>query len=290
MSTTITRDEVAAMIDRGDVTVIEALPANYYEDAHLPGAINIPHDQVIELAPELLPDKQAEIVVYCSNDACRNSTIAAKQLTALGYFNVYDYEAGKQDWIDAGLPTESGQPTVDLPLPSSWKVDPGHAEVGFVGRHLMLTKVRGRFVEVDATVEIAERIEDTRVEATIGMASVDTGDTTRDEHLRSGDLFDVDHHPTATFRSTHVEWDRPTNTGTLTGDLTVKGVSRPVELDVEFLGAVTDPWDNQRAILDARGRINREDWGVTWNMVLDSGGLLVSKEIDLVLHVELVRQ
>lgn len=310
MSTTMSRDEVAARIDRGGVTVIEALPASHYEEAHLPGAINLPHDQVDELAPGLLPDRQAEIVVYCSNHACQNSTIAAKRLTELGYVSVFDYEAGKQDWIDAGLPTESGQPAsagggptrspvsaptaptrevggVELPQAGTWKVDPGHAEVGFVGRHFMLTRIRGRFVEVDATVEVADRIEESQVEATIGMASVDTGDTTRDDHLRSSDLFDVDTHPTATFRSTQVEWNG--RTGTLTGDLTIRSVSRPIELDVELLGVVVDPWDSERAILDARGRINREDWGVTWNMVLESGGLLVSKEIDLVLHLELVR-
>jgi rhodanese-related sulfurtransferase len=110
MSTKISRERVAAMIDRGDVTVIEALPASYYENAHLPGAINLPHDAVDELAPERLPDKAAEIIVYCSNEACQNSTIAANRLTELGYVNVFDYQAGKQDWSDAGLPTESGSP------------------------------------------------------------------------------------------------------------------------------------------------------------------------------------
>lgn len=111
MSRAIARDEVAAKIDRGGVTVIEALPASYYEDAHLPGAINLPHDQVDDLAPRLLPDKQTEIVVYCSNDACQNSTIAATRLTELGYVNVFDYDDGKQDWIEAGLPTETGPST-----------------------------------------------------------------------------------------------------------------------------------------------------------------------------------
>lgn len=110
MSQAITREEVARTIDRGEVTVVEALPPAYYEDVHLPGAINLPHDQVDELASDLLPDKQAEIVVYCADDACPNSTIAARRLTQLGYANVFDYEGGKQDWLDAGLPTESGSP------------------------------------------------------------------------------------------------------------------------------------------------------------------------------------
>jgi polyisoprenoid-binding protein YceI len=177
---------------------------------------------------------------------------------------------------------------VELPQPGAWKVDPGHAEVGFLGRHLMFTKVRGRFVDIDASVEIAQQVEDSRVEATIHMASVDSGDATRDEHLRSADLFDVDNHPTARFSSTGLDWHG--RSGTLHGDLTIKGVTRAVQLHVDFLGGITDPWDNQRAVLDATGRINREDWDITWNMVLETGGLLVSKEIDLVLHVELVRQ
>jgi polyisoprenoid-binding protein YceI len=177
---------------------------------------------------------------------------------------------------------------VELPRPGAWKVDPGHAEVGFIGRHLMFTKVRGRFTDIDASVEIAEQVEDSRVEATIQMASVESGDATRDGHLRSADLFDVDNHPTARFSSTGLDWHG--SSGTLHGDLTIKGVTRPVQLQVDFLGGITDPWDHQRAVFDATGRINREDWDITWNMVLETGGLLVSKEIDLVFHVELVRQ
>lgn len=187
----------------------------------------------------------------------------------------------------AGTPTRQVD-GIDLPQSGTWRVDPGHAEVGFVGRHLMFTKVRGRFVDVDAIVEVGERVQDTRVQATIEMASVDSGDATRDEHLRSTDLFDFENHPTAAFSSTALDWAG--RSGKLTGELTLKGVTRPVTLDVEYLGAAVDPWGNQRAVFDATGRINREDWGITWNMALEAGGLLVSKEIDLVLHVELVRQ
>lgn len=177
---------------------------------------------------------------------------------------------------------------IDLPAPGIWKVDPGHAEVGFVGRHFMLTKVRGRFTGVDATVEVDETPEDSRVEATIDMASVASGDQARDDHLRSPDHFDVEKWPTAFFRSTDITWNG--RGGTLTGELTIKDVTRPVTLEVEYLGYARDPWDNDRAVLDASGRINREDWGLTWNMVLEAGGLLVSKDIALEIHAELIRQ
>ncbi len=109
MATTITREELKAKLDRGDdLVVVEALPAKHYEEAHLPGALNMPHDRVDELASTLLPEKAREVVVYCSNRACQNSPQAARRLDALGYQSVYDYEEGKQDWIEAGLPTETG--------------------------------------------------------------------------------------------------------------------------------------------------------------------------------------
>ena len=108
----ISREELGAKMDRGEgVILVETLGPRYYEEAHLPGAINIPHTEVDELAPELLPDRSAQIVVYCSNRACQNSPQAARRLDAMGYENVYDYEGGKQDWIEAGLPTESGAVT-----------------------------------------------------------------------------------------------------------------------------------------------------------------------------------
>ena len=109
--TTITRTDLQALIDAGDVTVVETLGPMYYEDAHLPGAINIPHTEVDALAPVLLPDKDAAIVTYCSNIACSNSRIVAQRLSNLGYTHVRRYEQGKDDWIDAGLPIEHGAAT-----------------------------------------------------------------------------------------------------------------------------------------------------------------------------------
>jgi polyisoprenoid-binding protein YceI len=183
------------------------------------------------------------------------------------------------------LPSVTGRPSAGL-----WKIDPGHAEVGFVGRHFGLTKVRGRFIGVDATVVIGEDLAASSVDVVIDMASVSSGDQSRDDHLRSPDFFDVAEHPTATFRSTAVDVDQSGRRGTVGGELTIKGVTRPVVLDVTSLGEVTDPWGGTRAVFSADATINREDWGLTWNMVLDAGGLLVSKQIRLEIEVELVRQ
>ena len=113
MTTRITRDELKGMLDRGEaVTIIEALPEPYYRKAHLPGALNLPHDQIDDLAPTLLPDKAAPIVAYCASLPFENSQIAAERLRELGYTNVRDYAEGKQDWIDAGYPVEQGVPAL----------------------------------------------------------------------------------------------------------------------------------------------------------------------------------
>lgn len=177
---------------------------------------------------------------------------------------------------------------IELPAPGRWTIDPGHAEVAFIGRHLVFTKVRGRFRDVEGFVEVAEDPDDSTVEVHIGMATVDSGDATRDDHLRSADLFDVDRHPTATFRGRASSWGG--NAGQLIGDLTIKGVTRPVTLEVEYQGFIVDPWGGERAVFSASGAIDREEWGVGWNMVLETGGVLVSKEIRIELELELVRE
>jgi polyisoprenoid-binding protein YceI len=187
--------------------------------------------------------------------------------------------------------TESATRTfggLELPIPGTWAIDPGHTEVGFVGRHFMLTKVRGRFTSVQGAVTVAEDPDGSAVEVVIDMASVNSGDQTRDDHLRSPDFFDVQRHPTATFTSTAVRWNG--TRGTVEGDLTIVGVTRPVTLDIEFAGAVHDPWGQDRAVFSASAQVNREDWGLTWNMALETGGILVSKDIRLEIEVETIRQ
>jgi polyisoprenoid-binding protein YceI len=177
---------------------------------------------------------------------------------------------------------------IELPPAGTWNVDPGHAEVGFVGRHFGLTKVRGRFTGVNATVVVGDDVTASTVEVVIDMASVSSGDQSRDDHLRSADFFDVEHHPLATFRSTGIVADG--SSGSIAGELTIKDVTRPVTLDVEYLGRTIDPWGSERAVFSASAVINREQWELTWNMLLEAGGLLVSKEIRLEIEVELVRQ
>jgi polyisoprenoid-binding protein YceI len=186
--------------------------------------------------------------------------------------------------------TTTGSTTADgvtLPATGTWKVDPGHAEVGFVGRHVGLSRVRGRFTGVDGTVVVGADLASSSVEVVIDMASVSSGDRTRDDHLRSADFFDVEHHPAATFRSVAITGAG--STGSIEGELTIKGITRPVTLDVEFLGEVTDPWGGERAVFSAHATIERADWGLTWNMLLEAGGVLVSKTIRLEIEVELVR-
>jgi polyisoprenoid-binding protein YceI len=175
----------------------------------------------------------------------------------------------------------------ELPAAGLWKVDPGHAEVAFVGRHFLLTKVRGRFTGVDAEVCIGEDPAASTVTVTIDMASVHSGDGTRDSHLRSSDLFDVANHPTATFRSTAVAWDG--TSGTLTGDLTIKGVTKPVELTGSYTGTGTDPWGNERVGLEVSTTVDRREFGLGWNQPLPGGGLLVSNDVTLLLSASAVK-
>ena len=176
----------------------------------------------------------------------------------------------------------------ELPIPGRWQIDPGHTELAFVGRHFMLTKVRGRFTGVSGAIHVAGEIGESTAEVTIDMASADSGSEARDEHLRSADFFDTAHHPQATFSGHAADWRG--SRGLLVGELTLRGITRPVTLQAEYLGYAADPWGGHRAVFTANGTLNREDWGLTWNMPLDGGGLLVSKEIRIEIDLEAVLQ
>ncbi len=178
---------------------------------------------------------------------------------------------------------------VELPAPGTWTIDPGHSTVGAVARHLMVTKVRGRFARYAGTLHIAEQLEDSWVEVEIEARSIDTGEPKRDEHLRSPDFLDVENHPSLTFRSTKLV---PTSEASfaLTGDLTIRGVVRPVTLDVTYDGVSGDPWGGQRAGFTATTELDRETFGMTWNQALETGGVLVGKKLKVELEIQAVRQ
>jgi polyisoprenoid-binding protein YceI len=174
-----------------------------------------------------------------------------------------------------------------LPAAGRWTIDPGHAEVAFIGRHFMLTKVRGRFSKISGAFEIGDDPSESSVEVTIDMNSVESGSRDRDDHLRSSDFFDVANFPEATFRSTSLTWSGAE--ATIEGELTIVGITRPVSLDVVYVGSVGDPWGGQRAVFSASTEVNREDWGLTWNVALEAGGVLVSKKIRIEIELEAVR-
>jgi len=187
--------------------------------------------------------------------------------------------------------TQPGRVVDGRPVPAAgtWTIDTGHSSVEFVGRHLMVSKVRGRFTDFEGAITIAEKPEDSSVVAVIKTASVESHDAKRDEHLRSPDFFDVENYPTLEFRSTKVVPVSETEWRVL-GDLSVKGESRPVTLDVEFNGASTAPWGQDRIGFSASTELDREDWGLTWNMVLETGGFLVGKKIKIEIEVEAVQE
>jgi polyisoprenoid-binding protein YceI len=189
------------------------------------------------------------------------------------------------------MTTTTSSPTrtvagVVLPGTGTWDIDPGHADVAFTGRHIMVTKVRGRFPDVRGSITVGETMNDSTVDVTIGMASVESGSSARDEHLRSSELLDVEQYPEATFRSVSVDWHG--NGGVVHGDLTIHGTTRRVPLEVTFEGYVRDPWGGDRAVFSAETRVNREDFGITWNMALEAGGVLVSKDIKITIDIETV--
>ena len=171
-----------------------------------------------------------------------------------------------------------------------WQLDPSHTEVGFQTKHLMIAKVRGRFANVTGTILLDEAdLRNSSVTAEIEVASIDTREEKRDAHLRSADFFDVENFPKITFRSTRVE---PVTSGQvrITGELTIRDVTREVELLTTDEGREKDPWGGERAGFSATVTIDRRDFGLTWNQTLETGGLLVGNEIKLSVEVEAVKQ
>lgn len=177
---------------------------------------------------------------------------------------------------------------VEVPAPGRYTLDAAHTYVGFSVRHMAVARVRGRFENVEGTIHIDTEPTRSWVEATIDAASIDTRNPDRDAHLRSADFLDVERFPRIRFRSRqvrHVGGDR----WEVDGDLTIRDVTRPVTLEVTYNGALADPWGNIRFGFEASTTINREDFGLTWNQVLETGGLLIGKEVRIEIEGEAVR-
>lgn len=179
--------------------------------------------------------------------------------------------------------------TIPATLTGTYAIDPSHSRIGFVARHAMVSKVRGSFNEFDGSGYFdAENPASSHLQLTIKAASIDTRNADRDAHLRSNDFLDMETHPEITFSSTSVE-QTDHDEYRVTGDLTIKGVTRPVTVDVEYTGSAVDPYDNQRIGFEGKTTVNRKDWGVTWNAALEAGGVLVSEKVTLEFEVSAIR-
>src|SRR4051812_41593239 len=171
---------------------------------------------------------------------------------------------------------------------SQWKLDPTHTLVEFSAKHLMISTVKGRIADVEGVINVDEtNPQNSSVVATLKGASIDTRTDQRDQHLRSADFLHVEKYPEITFRSTRIEGAR--DEFKLTGDLTIKDVTRLITLDVRFEGQTKDPWGGERIGFSASGKIDRRDFGLTWNVVLEAGGLTVGNDIKINIEVEAVR-
>jgi len=178
---------------------------------------------------------------------------------------------------------------VSVPQPGTFVIDAAHTRVGFVARHLMVSKVRGAFTGVSGQITVADEPTESTVDVSIDTASISTGAPDRDGHLRSPDFLDVESYPRMTFRATRVthgvgSWF------TVVGDLTIKDVTREVELKVEFEGVARSPWGQEVIGFTARTEIDREDFGMTWNQALETGGVLVGKKVTIEIEAEAIRQ
>ncbi|MFT3912408.1 MAG: YceI family protein [Ferruginibacter sp.] len=171
-----------------------------------------------------------------------------------------------------------------------WVIDPSHTEIGFKIKHLMISNIKGTFNEFEASIyTTGDNFMTAEVDCVINVASVDTNDAERDKHLRSADFFDAERFPQISFVNNTVENVDKDGSYELWGDLTIKGIAKRIKLDVEFGGVVKDPWGNEKAIFTINGKVNRKDWGLNWNAVLETGGILVGEDVRISCEVQLKR-
>lgn len=187
---------------------------------------------------------------------------------------------------DTTTAVDSSRP---VPAPGTYEIDASHSAISLTIRHLVAAKVRGRFTDFSGSIVIGDNSLDSSTSVVIQVASIDTGTSDRDDHLRSADFFDVENYPTAHFAADALN---PASDGTyaLSGNLTIVGVTCPVVLDLVYGGDVVDPWGNTRAVFNATTQINREDFGLTWNQALETGGVMVGKTAQIDIDVEAIRK
>ena len=175
-------------------------------------------------------------------------------------------------------------------LTGEYKIDPNHTTIGFTARHAMVANVRGSFDEVEGILQLnGTNPAESTATIDIPIASIDTGVTDRDAHLRSPDFFDAEKYPTMSFRSTRAE-ELGGDRYRMIGDLTIRDVTRPLTIDLEFLGASTDPYGQERVGFEGTAALQRSDWGLTWNAALETGGVLVSDKIKLTFDIGAIKQ
>lgn len=173
---------------------------------------------------------------------------------------------------------------------TTWKIDSAHTLVELSAKHMMVTTVKGRFRDVKGTISVDEQnLANSSVEVEIAAASIDTGNDQRDGHLKSPDFLDVDKYPTITFKSTKVELESEER-ARITGDLTIRGITHPIVLETELTGFGRTPFKTEVVGFDAEAKLNRKDWGLTWNVPLEKGGVLVSDNVKISVSVQGVKQ
>jgi polyisoprenoid-binding protein YceI len=171
---------------------------------------------------------------------------------------------------------------------TKWAIDPTHSEIGFKVKHMMFTNVSGTFAAYDATITTEDdNFENANFEFSANIDSISTNNLDRDNHLKSGDFFDADNFPKLTFKASSFTKDG--DDYEITGDLSIKEVTKPVKFPVEFSGLMKDPWGNTKAGLNIYGKINRKDWGLNWNSALETGGVLVGEEVKLNIELQLIK-
>lgn len=181
--------------------------------------------------------------------------------------------------------------TAEVITQTKWSIDPVHSEIGFKIKHLMITNIKGVFKEFDASIYTTnEDFLTAEIDFWMNPASVDTGDAKRDEHLAGPDFFDVENHKEITFTGNTFEKTDNDGSYELYGELSIKGITKQIKLDVEFGGVMKDPWGNEKAGFSINGKISRKDWGLTWNSVLETGGVMVSDEVKISCELQLVKQ